>query len=141
MKAICGLMIHTAPLLDAQPALQLGSSLSFQTLCALPPQNRRIPGLPGCHNHHVSGLSHWPLWPHTIPESHGLFPARPKGRSNFCSVVRLQWFTLITKSSTKTEGLDLNVYFQHTIKERARFTHINEDPIVVELVSKALPLL
>ena len=34
-------------------------------------------------SHHISGLPHW---------------SQPKGSSNFCSVTRLQWFTLITRS-------------------------------------------
>ena len=74
----------------------------------------RIPGLPGCHDHYVSGLSHWTLTLATHhPRISWFVLCQPKGRSNFCSVARSQWFTLITKSSTKTDWLDLTVYVQN----------------------------
>ena len=76
-------------LLDAQPALQLRSSLSFQALCTLPPQ--------------VGTLQ----WPGRVPEGKAT-GVQPKGSSTFCSVTRLQWFTLITRSYTnrKQTGSD-----------------------------------
>ena len=133
MKAICGLMIHTA-----HRSSMLNQLSNFAPLC-------RFRRCALCHlrtaefRNSMSRRPHlWTLTLATLASHHPriswFVSCQPKGRSNFCSVVRLQWFTLITKSSTKTDWLDLSVYFQHTIKERARFIHINEDPRVVELV-------
>ena len=64
----CFCMFFASSLLDAQPALQLRSSLSFQALCALPPERTEPSNDPGvtvgkCHedrrrSHHISGLPH-----------------------------------------------------------------------------------
>ena len=48
-----------------------------------PLDNRKMSRKSTFTSHHISGLPHW---------------SQPKGSSNFCSVTRLQWFTLITRS-------------------------------------------
>ena len=88
---MCFLVCFFVPsLLDAQPALQLRSSLSFQALCALPP---RVPNPP--------------MTLPRVPEVKAT-GVQPKGSSTFCSVTRLQWFTLITRSykNRKQTGSD-----------------------------------
>ena len=82
----------------------------------------------------------WILTLATLASHHPRIPwfvlCQPKGRSNFCSVVRLQWFTLITNSSTKTDWLDLTVYFRKNNKNLKRLhIIITEDLRVVEPVA------
>ena len=111
VKSKCGLMmffvcfLYVFSLLDAQPALQLRSSLSFQALCTLPP---RVPNPP--------------MTLPRVPEVKAT-GVQPKGSSTFCSVTRLQWFTLITRSYTnrKQTGSDCptGFFFQQTCVKRS----------------------
>ena len=103
-------------LLDAQPALQLRSSLSFQALCTLPPRVRTPPmTLPSVPEVKATGV-------------------QPKGSSTFCSVTRLQWFTLITRSYTnrKQTGSDcpLGLFPTDMCKKVMK---MNKTPKLVEL--------
>ena len=112
MFFVCFLYVFS--LLDAQPALQLRSSLSFQALCTLPP---RVPNPP--------------MTLPRVPEVKAT-GVQPKGSSTFCSVTRLQWFTLITRSYTnrKQTGSDCPLGLFPTDKKVMK---MNKTPKLVEL--------
>ena len=118
---MCFLVCFFVPsLLDAQPALQLRSFLSFQALCTLPP---RVPNPP--------------MTLPRVPEVKAT-GVQPKGSSTFCSVTRLQWFTLITRSYTnrKQTGSDcpLRLFPTDMCKKVMK---MNKTPKVVELDSES----
>ena len=128
--------MHTAPLLDAQPALQLRSSLSFQTLCALPPQNRRLPGL-----RDVTTTTFWTLTLATLASHHPRI-------SWFVSCQAERQIQLLLRCQVAVVHVDHQLLNENRLagsdclfpkhnKNMQRlitFIHINEDPRVVELV-------
>ena len=114
---VCFSYVFCMPsLLDAQPALQLRSSLSFQALCTLPP---RVPNPP--------------MTLPRVPEVKAT-GVQPKGSSTFCSVARLQWFTLITRSYTnrKQTGSDCPLRLFPTDRCK-KVMKMNKTPKLVEL--------
>ena len=132
MKAICGLMCSTAPRCSTSSPTSLlfvvSGAVRFATSEFWDSRVSRSP-------------RPWTLTLASLASNHPriswFVSCQPKGRSNFCSVARSQSFTLITKSSTKTDWLDLTVYFQNRIRTCNVYTlyiSINEDPRVVELV-------
>ena len=122
MESKCGfddvfcMFFDVLSLLDAQPALQLRTSLSFQALCALPP---RVPTPP--------------MTLPRVPEVKAT-GVQPKGSSTFCSVTRLQWFTLITRSYTnrKQTGSDCPLGLLPTDMCK-KVMKMNKTPKLVEL--------
>ena len=133
MKPICGLMCGTAPRCSTSSPTSLPFVVSGAVRFATSePQNSGTPGMSRRHDHHVHGLTLATL-ASQHPRISWFVLRQPKGRSNFCSVARLQWFTLITNSSTKTDWLDLTVYFQNTIRTCNVYTCLHISMKILEL--------
>ena len=127
MRVICGFMMcSTAPRCSTSSPTSLlfvvSSAVHFATS---EPQNSETPGM--SRTPRLRTLTLAALASHH-PRISWFVSCQPKGRSNFCSVARLQWFTLITKSSTKTDWI-WHFYFQNTLgtcKKRRNSMNISE---------------